>query len=93
MKNIIDKLAILNLAEGSDIIEEAKLIEPDNKINSIKIIRSEPQAIIKVKCSTSETNEAVFIQNSSDLFFDCKTITSATVDRQTSLLLEYTTEV
>lgn len=90
MKKIIDRLAILNLQDNSNLIEEAKKVEPENNISSIKIIISEPNTEVLLKYHNKEIKEVK--SNSTNLFIDCKTISEAIVEKSTSLLIEYTTE-
>jgi len=88
MEQITEKLAILALAAGEDLIDTAKRTEDSAIIKSVRIIRCDPLVKITFKFLSAQELD-LCISCSEDLFVDCCSIKSAIVSDVTSMLVEY----
>ena len=87
MENTIDKLAILNLTAGSDLIEAVHIMEDNLKIHLVKIVHCDPHVWFNITYhgDTPDLYTAYF----EGLQINCTDICSVIVSGTTSVLVEY----
>ena len=87
MAQSIDKLAILNLAAGSELIGAVKMMEENLEVRTIKIIRSDPTAALRLVYTDKRPEKT--INCSETPIIDCEITASAILEHATTALIEY----
>ena len=88
-KETIERLAIVNLDENSDVIEAVTALESGLYVRAIRIIKTDIIGQTTLKLSRNDSPVEHHVEFTDEYFIDCNTIRSAKVSAPVSCLIEY----